>query len=258
MRYAENAGARRVTRIHSYQSALDAAGHANRNGRIGHNTYIGFDGDRIFIRLHQTHIVTYYRDGSIKLDSGGHQTVTTKARMNEVLPPYIRVFQKHREWFVDLNGRIEDFYDGMTIRGPHPETNPPQRDRSQRIGQLIREGYPDGHGQAAAIAYRENPGKFDNAVDEMLYYIDHDQTLVDESGWYGLISGLLYRDAEEFVRDSAGAIDFDEFRHEAENWDWPMNAIVHESSDGFVSTAIYKNNRDAIRDWRELEENYGT
>ena len=54
-----------------------------RRRKLANNTYLECNDDGSFgIRLHSTQVVVYHEDGRIVLDSGGWQTVTTKARMN--------------------------------------------------------------------------------------------------------------------------------------------------------------------------------
>lgn len=91
--------------------------------KLGHNTHVFRvvdDGMRAAaIRYHQTDIVTYREDGSIKLDSGKYRTATTKSHMNSVLPPGVSVYQKKGEWFVTLGGGREvEFFDGMILGNP--------------------------------------------------------------------------------------------------------------------------------------------
>lgn len=61
----------------------EIARHSARwSGKLANNTYLRQTRDGDFeIVLHRTPIVTYYRDGSIMLDTGGWNTVTTRARM---------------------------------------------------------------------------------------------------------------------------------------------------------------------------------
>lgn len=101
------------------------------------------------------------------------------------------------------------------------------------------------------------PGKFSDSIEELLYAVDHDQTVgsTDEPGWYGMVSGLLKPEAKEQARDLE--MEWDE--KDAAMYDWPLNAIIHEDSDGFVSVTSYgppHANRDMMRDWREIEAEY--
>lgn len=51
--------------------------------KVANNTYVHrIDADTIGVRLHSTDVVKYHRDGTVTLDSGGWQTVTTKERLN--------------------------------------------------------------------------------------------------------------------------------------------------------------------------------
>jgi len=78
--------------------------------RIGNNTYEYNDkaGNK-YIRLHMTDIITFLDSGNIVLNSGGWQTETTKARINEYTP--FDLIQRKNIWYV--NGVV--FYDGITL-----------------------------------------------------------------------------------------------------------------------------------------------
>lgn len=68
------------------------------------------------IVLHSTPILTYHQDGRIVLNSGGHRTVTTKARLNTYLPDGFYVFQKGHAWYLHTPNDGEVFFeDLMTI-----------------------------------------------------------------------------------------------------------------------------------------------
>ena len=60
--------------------------------------YTAPDGTRR-VRLHDTDVVTIDKRGNITLDSGGWQTVTTKARMNDALPSGWAVYS-NRGWLI--------------------------------------------------------------------------------------------------------------------------------------------------------------
>jgi hypothetical protein len=103
-----------------------------QSARIGHNTtlerrstaFFPADptreaADAIAVRLHSTDVVTFFADGRIMLNSGGWQSVTTKQRMNAVLPQRFRVFAKDFAWSVsDSQGTpyaVRSFDDGMIL-----------------------------------------------------------------------------------------------------------------------------------------------
>ena len=74
----------------------------------------------IGIKLHNTFVVKFYADGRIELDSGGWQTVTTKARLNACLPAGYRVYSQGSRrnciWGLYRWGQlVRDFADGMTL-----------------------------------------------------------------------------------------------------------------------------------------------
>ena len=65
------------------------------------------DGRRV-LTLHQTDIITWTPDSKIILNTGGWHTTTTKSRMNEFLPGYIRVYQKNYKWYIRYNRDNDD------------------------------------------------------------------------------------------------------------------------------------------------------
>jgi len=88
--------------------------------KVGNNTYLKRREDHIAVLLHATDIISYYPDGRIVLNSGGWQTVTTKARMNEHLDDFW-VWQEKRIWYVSPRGQGYNkqvaflYKDGLTI-----------------------------------------------------------------------------------------------------------------------------------------------
>lgn len=73
-----------------------------------------YDGD-MHIRYHDTDVVVFGCD-TITLSSGGFQTVTTKARINAALNGTgWKLYQTKREWFIERDGLVIPFHDGMTI-----------------------------------------------------------------------------------------------------------------------------------------------
>ena len=61
-------------------SAIDR-GNGKRK-KLGNNTYLHERGNDYAIRLHYTDIITIHQDGTFSLNTGGWETVTTKARLN--------------------------------------------------------------------------------------------------------------------------------------------------------------------------------
>jgi len=74
----------------------------------------------IGIKLHNTVVVAFYPDGRVVLNSGGWETVTTKARINACLPAGWRVYsqgsRKGCRWGVYFYGKLVcDFADGDEV-----------------------------------------------------------------------------------------------------------------------------------------------
>lgn len=83
-------------------------------------TTVRTEGKTTHVRYHATDVVSF-NDEEITLRAGGHLTYTTKLRMNQTATQYnlgFRVFQKNKEWFVDIDGdgNVAPFTEGMTIR----------------------------------------------------------------------------------------------------------------------------------------------
>ena len=76
------------TRLRSYMDAVELA--QTRKRKLGNNTVLVTDHapTSYAVRYHSTDIVTYRKDGSIVLSSGGWRTSTTKERINEYIPFY--------------------------------------------------------------------------------------------------------------------------------------------------------------------------
>lgn len=98
---------------------LDAklTGRCSKSRKVANNTYAERRGDDIAIRLHATDVVTFHRDGTITLNTGGWYTVTTKARINDYLPGGVALASIKGRWYLRyFNGRdMVPFNDGMRI-----------------------------------------------------------------------------------------------------------------------------------------------
>ena len=67
---------------------------------------------------HRTAVVIVNADRTIRLDSGGWRTATTRTAMNQASNQDglgFRVSQRDHEWFVTWHGRDLPFTDGMTL-----------------------------------------------------------------------------------------------------------------------------------------------
>jgi hypothetical protein len=54
--------------------------------KIGNNSYLQRRGEAIALLYHSTDVVTFFSDGSIQVSTGGWNTITTRERINWVLP----------------------------------------------------------------------------------------------------------------------------------------------------------------------------
>lgn len=99
-----------------YQQANNILGmktkHVIKNKRA---TYLQRNEDSIALVYHNTPVVTYHKDNSIKLNSGGYRSLTTKARMNSALGNRAYVFQKNHKWYLAANGMNYSFVDGVIV-----------------------------------------------------------------------------------------------------------------------------------------------
>lgn len=78
-----------VPSISSYaeaEKACTSRGKPAARRKLANNTWVERRDAGFAVRLHDTDVVTYYPDGSIRLDTGGWRTVTTKERINRFSP----------------------------------------------------------------------------------------------------------------------------------------------------------------------------
>jgi len=107
----------------NYQEAIKYLQHGRDKGRRplpGVATYmVALDNGDIGVKYHNTVIVLWKPDGTIRLDSGGWRTATLKNRMNEYLPSKYSVWQDKGIWYLhqrdDNTDEVVTFEDGITI-----------------------------------------------------------------------------------------------------------------------------------------------
>lgn len=84
---------------------------------IGNNTVAMRQADGIGVILHSTTILKMHEDGTYTLDSGGWRTVTTKDRLNSLLPAPLGIYSTNGVWMLARRGNnpgmVSEFYDGM-------------------------------------------------------------------------------------------------------------------------------------------------
>lgn len=88
-------------------------GRNKESRKLDNNTYLLRRGDTIVIRLYSTDIVTYTPQGLCILDSGGWNTVTTRARVSTFSPARMGTYRGTA--YIIFEGKEYQFYDGMTL-----------------------------------------------------------------------------------------------------------------------------------------------
>jgi len=90
-------------------------GQQSKVGRTATNVFTD-DAGALCCVYHSTCVAKRMANGTIKLNSGGWRTVTTKLRMNQFARQYgvrYMVYQKDFDWFVHVSGRVIPFADNM-------------------------------------------------------------------------------------------------------------------------------------------------
>ena len=94
---------------------------SNKSDWKGSNTQVNYNSNtncsQVYLHGHQIATVDH-NTNSVKLDSCGYETNTTKSRLNAILEEVkygCKVFQKNFDWFVKYNGQTESFFDGMIL-----------------------------------------------------------------------------------------------------------------------------------------------
>jgi len=110
---------------------------SNKNPEIAYNTRIGKlvlpnTEEEVFALIYHTSVVVvWYEDRRVMLNTEGWQTLTTKQRIQESLPPGFSIWQKNHEWFVGgPGGRTHKYRDGMVL---NPETGEISYETERRV-----------------------------------------------------------------------------------------------------------------------------
>lgn len=84
--------------------------------KVAHNTIARIDEDTIIIKYHASDIV-FLTDDSIRLESDGYKTSTTKERLNWYIPKNWYLYQQNHIWYIKhFNAdRTWIFKDGLTF-----------------------------------------------------------------------------------------------------------------------------------------------
>jgi hypothetical protein len=137
----------------------DTIWNETRKRKLANNTYLEKLETGYGIKLHDTVVVVFSREGLIVLNSGGWLTVTTKERMNRYLPPPWSIYQKDRVWYVwnRQTDKSLPYADGFTINtsngtadgaGPDPKESLKLKRRLKRYSKRYIDALAQGNVEA--------------------------------------------------------------------------------------------------------------
>ena len=93
----------------------------NKNDWSNSNTQVNYNSntDCSAVYLHGHKIAVYdHNTNSVKLNSFGYKTNTTKSRLNAILDEVkygAKVFQRQFDWYLSYNNQTVDFWDGVIL-----------------------------------------------------------------------------------------------------------------------------------------------
>lgn len=122
-----------LTKCNSFTDADHILGNRHRK-KIGHNTYLQRNHSVIDAIYHSTAVVTYSPNGTMQASTGGWQTVTTKDRLNQLLPA--RVWSERGSWYTTGGTR---FFDGIRFSDSGQVLNPLPMEDLQRVDKYNKE-----------------------------------------------------------------------------------------------------------------------
>lgn len=86
---------------------------------LAHNTRVEWvPGGDVAVRFHATRILTFHPDGSFTVNTGGYQTVTTKQRLNALMPAGYHIHQKAYRWYISTPEGTFPYEDGDRWEAP--------------------------------------------------------------------------------------------------------------------------------------------
>ena len=100
------------TSITSYTIGIGVLSH-RISRKIANNTYLELDTGSVGIRLHRTTVVRHHEDGSITIQTGGWDTVTTRQRINQHLPAPYRVYHERNQLRLKLAWNQWEHWTGL-------------------------------------------------------------------------------------------------------------------------------------------------
>ena len=159
--------------IRSYaEAARVLAGGIGDRRKLANNTYLVRRADgEIAVMLHETDVVIYYHDGTVKFDSGGWRTPTTRERINQYSPA--TVMQQAGVWLINALDSTVTFADGMAL-----EIN-----QTMNVAKWINMGPPIHE----LLTLRDQVKRY---VDEFMRLFDEDQVPAPSNGdcWHCLFT----------------------------------------------------------------------
>ena len=180
------------TSVNDYQSAMEYldGGKDSLYRSTEYKTAIVTDGNcNPVVRLFNTHILTYHKDGSVTLNSGTWKTKTTKSRLNDYQDVCV-VYQDKNVWYVAVKDgdsyywdtpeeeRIP-FEDGMRV---HPDGTVVYPGDAAPDTEEIRDLAEEVNDFAHEIAKRLVDGEIEDGArypfpgpEEILEYIEHEK-----------------------------------------------------------------------------------
>lgn len=85
------------------------------NRPLANNTrVIRLTNSSIGIKLHDTFVLTFYKDNFLEINTGGWQTNTTKDRINKY-QDYFRIYTKNRIWYIRFNNKDYMYESGLVF-----------------------------------------------------------------------------------------------------------------------------------------------
>lgn len=110
-----------------YQNPDVRAGRIMPRRKVGNNTWLErLNDDEIGLRLHNTYVLRAHKNGAVTAHTGGWNTVTTRARLNEYAPPGVRFYSDRGRLMVSKLGRSIPFQEGMNVDEDKPFLDAPE------------------------------------------------------------------------------------------------------------------------------------
>lgn len=217
-----------------------------------------YGNETIAVKFHQTIIVQYMQGGIIELNTGGHHTVTTKQRINQLLPPGFRVEQRNYEWLLHTPSGTHGFADSMKVSTVSGNVKYHEAGRVTPQVPALPGMTPLGLRQTNPP---RGPGKFASNLDEAVYALsldgpDEDFGDVDSYGEYvALVLHITLPELQRVVNDSNGGFTMRDLSDDLASYKLkvPFGALVGEDSNGFVSVDYYQSSREAQSQFKEQE-----